>query len=49
VRAIYWDAPSSSTDKIIVSPLTRAALIALIAGTFVLGVYPQPIFDALAR
>ena len=49
VRAIYWDAPSSSTDEIIVSPLTRAALIALIAGTFVLGVYPQPIFDALAR
>jgi NADH-quinone oxidoreductase subunit N len=49
VRAIYWDAPSSSTAKIIVSPLTRAALIALIAGTFVLGVYPQPIFDALAR
>ena len=49
VRAIYWDAPSSSMDKIIVSPLTRAALIALIAGTFVLGVYPQPIFDALAR
>jgi len=49
VRAIYWDAPSSSTDKIIVSPLTRAALIALIAGTFILGVYPQPIFDALAR
>ena len=47
VRAIYWDAPASSTDKIIVSPLTRAALIALIAGTFVLGVYPQPIFDAL--
>jgi NADH-quinone oxidoreductase subunit N len=49
VRAIYWDAPSSSTDKIVVSPLTRAALIALIIGTFVLGVYPQPIFDALAR
>ena len=49
VRAIYWDVPSSSTDKIIVSPLTRAALIALIAGTFVLGVFPQPIFDALAR
>jgi NADH-quinone oxidoreductase subunit N len=49
VRAIYWDAPSASTDKIIVSPLTRVALIALIAGTFILGVYPQPIFDALAR
>ena len=49
VRAIYWDAPPASTDKIIISPLTRVALIALIAGTFVLGVYPQPIFDALAR
>jgi len=49
VRAIYWDAPPASTDKIIVSPLTRIALIALIAGTFVLGVYPQPIFDALPR
>ena len=47
IRAIYWDAPSTSSDKIIVSPLTRVALIALIAGTFVLGVYPQPIFDAL--
>jgi len=49
VRAIYWDAPPSPSDKIVVSPLTRAALIILIAGTFVLGVYPQPIFDALAR
>jgi len=47
VRAIYWDPPPSSTDKIIVSPLTRVALIALIVGTLVLGVYPQPIFDAL--
>ena len=47
VRAIYWDAPPSSTEKIIVSPLTRAALIALIVGTFVFGVYPQPVFDAL--
>jgi NADH-quinone oxidoreductase subunit N len=47
VRAIYWDAPSSSADKIVVSPLTRGAIIALIVGTFVLGVYPQPIFDAL--
>ena len=49
VRAIYWDAAPSSGDKITVSPLTRALLIALITGTFVLGVYPQPIFDALAR
>jgi len=49
VRAIYWDAPPASTAKIIVSPLTRVALIGLIAGTFILGVYPQPIFDALVR
>ena len=47
VRAIYWDAPPSSADKIVVSPLTRLAIIAMIAGTFLLGVYPQPIFDAL--
>ena len=47
VRAIYWDAAPSSVDKIVVSPLTRIAIIAMIAGTFVLGVYPQPIFDAL--
>jgi NADH-quinone oxidoreductase subunit N len=47
VRAIYWDAPPSSADEIVVSPLTRAAIIAMIVGTFVLGVYPQPIFDAL--
>jgi NADH-quinone oxidoreductase subunit N len=47
VRAIYWDAPPPSADKIVVSPLTRVAIIAMIAGTFLLGVYPQPIFDAL--
>jgi NADH-quinone oxidoreductase subunit N len=47
VRAIYWDAPLSSAGKIVVSPLTRFAIIAMIVGTFLLGVYPQPIFDAL--
>src|SRR5207237_5209495 len=47
VRAIYWDAPPSSADKIIVSPLTRFAIIAMIAGRFLLGVYPQPLFDPL--
>lgn len=47
VRAIYWDVPPSSAGKIVVTPLTRFALIAMIAGTFLLGVYPQPIFDAL--
>ena len=47
VRAIYWDAPPSPAEKIVVSPLTRLTIIAMIAGTFLLGVYPQPIFDAL--
>ena len=47
VRAIYWDRPAAPADKIVVSPITRVAIIAMIAGTFVLGVYPQPIFDAL--
>src|SRR5437016_4712595 len=47
VRAIYWDVPPPSADKIVVRPLTRVAIIAMITGTFLLGVYPQPIFDAL--
>src|SRR5438105_9613166 len=47
VRAIYWDVPPSSAGKIVVSPLTRFSIIVMIAGTFLLGVYPQPIFDAL--
>jgi NADH-quinone oxidoreductase subunit N len=47
VRAIYWDAPPPSAGKIVVSPLSRFAIIAMIVGTFLLGVYPQPIFDAL--
>jgi len=48
VRAIYWDVPPSSAGKIVVSPLTRLAIIAMIAGAFLLGVYPQLIFDALS-
>ncbi len=46
VRAIYWDAPTSC-DTIPIQPVTRAAMIALMAAIFVFGVYPQPIFDAL--
>lgn len=48
VRAIYWD-PPVSTDVIGITPLTRLAMLAMIAAIFVLGVYPQPIFSALAR
>src|SRR6266404_5581932 len=46
VRAIYWDAPASG-DTISIHPVTRVAMIALMAGIFVFGVYPQPIFNAL--
>src|SRR6266567_4255784 len=46
VRAMYWDVAPSSAGKIVVSPLTRFSIIVMIAGTFLLGVYPQPIFDA---
>jgi NADH-quinone oxidoreductase subunit N len=46
VRAIYWDAPASC-DTISIHPVTRVAMIALMAGIFVFGVYPQPIFNAL--
>jgi NADH-quinone oxidoreductase subunit N len=47
VRAIYWDVPPSPAGKIVVSPLSRFSIIVMIAGIFLLGVYPQPIFDAL--
>src|SRR5438067_2601165 len=48
VRAMYWDSPAS-TDVIAVAPLTRVAMIAMIAGIFIFGVYPQPILEALKR
>jgi NADH-quinone oxidoreductase subunit N len=46
IRAIYWDEPASS-QPILVSPGTRLLLVLLIAGIFLFGVYPQPVFDAL--
>ncbi len=46
VRAMYWDPPASSA-AIPVSPLTRVALISMIAGIFVFGIYPHPILNAL--
>ena len=46
VRAMYWDAPSSS-EAISLNPLTRVTMAALIIGIFVFGAYPQPIFNAL--
>lgn len=46
VRAIYWDPPATN-ERIPVSPLTGIAMVAMIAGIFLLGVYPQPVFSAL--
>jgi NADH-quinone oxidoreductase subunit N len=46
VRAMYWERVQS-TEAIAVTPLTRFYMIVLTAGIFVLGVYPQPILNAL--
>ncbi len=46
VRAMYWDDPGEG-EIIAVAPPTKMLLVALIAGIFILGVYPQPIFNAL--
>src|SRR5213596_1382399 len=48
VRAMYWQ-PAAKIDNISVSTLSRIAIGALIAATIWLGVYPQPILDALKR
>jgi NADH-quinone oxidoreductase subunit N len=46
VRAMYWEAPA--TDAAIpLSGLSRATMIVMIAGIIFLGVYPQPVLDAL--
>src|SRR6266545_7157032 len=48
VRAMYWQS-DSKTDAIPVNGLSRLAISALILATIWLGVYPQPILDALKR
>jgi NADH-quinone oxidoreductase subunit N len=48
VRAMYWQS-AAKTEQIPVSGLSRIAISALIVATIWLGVYPQPIFDALKR
>ncbi len=48
VRAMYWQS-SERTDKIPVTALSRVAISALIVSTVWLGVYPQPILNALKR
>jgi NADH-quinone oxidoreductase subunit N len=48
IRAMYWQS-SVKTEQIPVSGLSRIAISALIVATIWLGVYPQPILDALKR
>jgi NADH-quinone oxidoreductase subunit N len=48
VRAMYWQS-AANIEKIPVSGLSRLAISGLIAATIWLGVYPQPVLDALKR
>src|SRR5437868_12026076 len=48
VRAMYWQSVDK-TDAIPENGLSRVAISALIVATICLGVYPQPIFEALKR
>jgi NADH:ubiquinone oxidoreductase subunit 4 (subunit M) len=43
---MYWQS-DSKTDAIPVNGLSRVTISALIVATILLGIYPQPIFDAL--
>src|SRR5438067_637133 len=46
VRAMYWDG-SAIDAPVPVSRVSRVAMTAMIAGIVILGVYPQPILNAL--
>lgn len=46
IRAMYWET-STTSASIPQSALSRFTMIALITAIFVLGVYPQPILNAL--
>jgi NADH:ubiquinone oxidoreductase subunit 4 (subunit M) len=45
---MYWQS-TPTVSKIPVNGLSRLAISVLIIATIWLGVYPQPIFDALKR
>ena len=47
VRAMYWLEPKNP-EPLPISPLSRLTMTLLIAAIFVLGVYPQPILNALS-
>jgi NADH-quinone oxidoreductase subunit N len=46
VRAMYWEAPAGD-GAAPVSGVSRLAMIAMMAGIILLGIYPQPIVNAL--
>ncbi len=48
VRAMYWESPANDAP-VPVSGLSRLTMAAMIAGIIFLGVYPQPILNALNR
>src|SRR5438105_9576161 len=48
IRAMYWQ-PSARIDNIPVSCLSRLAMSALIVAIIWLGIYPEPILEALKR
>jgi NADH-quinone oxidoreductase subunit N len=48
VRAMYWES-STNEAAVPLSGLSRAAMMVMIAGIIFLGVYPQPILEALKR
>jgi len=47
VRAIYWLEPPAEAGPIPFSALSRLTMTLLIAAIFLLGVYPQPVLNAL--
>jgi len=46
VRAMYWETPAGET-AVPLSGLSRVTMTVMIAGIIFLGIYPQPILDAL--
>ena len=46
VRAMYWE-PATTTAAVPISSFSRVTMGALIAAIIVLGVYPQPVLNAL--
>ncbi len=47
VRAMYWLTPPADSQPVPLSMFSRLTMSLLIAAIFVLGVYPQPILNAL--